>query len=66
MVDSGSMLESIPMASLTGIPVVAIYYRMLPEHVFPAAVDDVVAVYPERALKPRAQRQTGRAHDQMA
>ena len=46
-VDSGSMLESIPMASLTGIPVVTIYYRLLPDHVFPAAVDDVVAVYTE-------------------
>ena len=43
--DSGSMLESIPIASLTGIPVMTVYYRMMPEHVFPAAVDDVVAVY---------------------
>ena len=45
--DSGSMLESIPIASLTGIPVVTVYYRLAPEHVFPAAVDDVVAVYRE-------------------
>lgn len=45
--DSGSMLESIPIASLTGIPVVTIMYRMLPDHSFPAAVDDVEAVYTE-------------------
>jgi epsilon-lactone hydrolase len=45
--DSGSMLESIPIASLTGIPVVTIMYRMMPDHPFPAAVDDVEAVYTE-------------------
>lgn len=45
--DSGSMLESIPIASLTGIPVITVYYRLAPEHVHPAAVDDVVAVYQE-------------------
>jgi acetyl esterase/lipase len=45
MVDSGSLTETIPIAGLTGIPVVTVMYRMAPEHVFPAAVDDALAVY---------------------
>jgi acetyl esterase/lipase len=35
--DSGSMLESIPIAALTGIPVVTVLYRLAPQHKFPAA-----------------------------
>jgi acetyl esterase/lipase len=45
--DSGSYTESIPIASYSGIKVVAVLYRLAPEHAFPAAVDDSVAVYKE-------------------
>ena len=43
--DSGSFTESIPIASYTGITVVAVLYRLAPEYPFPAAVDDSIAVY---------------------
>lgn len=44
-VDSGSLTESIPMAALTQTKTIAVLYRLAPEHPFPAAVDDAVAVY---------------------
>jgi monoterpene epsilon-lactone hydrolase len=52
--DSGSLTESIPIAHLTQTRVVAVLYRLAPEHPFPAAVDDSVAVYKEllRTYKP--------------
>jgi acetyl esterase/lipase len=46
-VDSGSLSETIPIANLTGIKVISVLYRLTPENKFPAAVDDVVAVYKE-------------------
>ena len=45
--DSGSYTESIPIATYTGIKVVAVLYRLSPEVKFPAAVDDSIAVYKE-------------------
>jgi acetyl esterase/lipase len=45
--DSGSYTESIPIAGFTKIKVVAVLYRLAPEHPFPAAVADSVAVYKE-------------------
>jgi acetyl esterase/lipase len=45
--DSGSLIEGIPIASLAQTQVVSVYYRLAPENPFPAAVDDVVAVYKE-------------------
>jgi acetyl esterase/lipase len=43
--DSGSLSETIPIASLTQMKVIAVLYRLAPEHPFPASVDDAVAVY---------------------
>ena len=52
--DSGSWTETIPLANLTRMKVVAVLYRLAPEHPFPAGLDDVVAVYEEllKTYKP--------------
>jgi monoterpene epsilon-lactone hydrolase len=54
--DSGSLIEGIPIAYLAKIKVVSVYYRLAPENPFPAAVDDVVAVYKEllKTYQPRS------------
>jgi monoterpene epsilon-lactone hydrolase len=53
--DSGSLIEGDPICNLTKIKMVSVYYRLAPENPFPAAVDDVVAVYKEllKTYQPR-------------
>jgi acetyl esterase/lipase len=54
--DSGSLIEGVPISNLAKIKVVSVYYRLAPENPFPAAVDDVVAVYKEllKTYKPHS------------
>ena len=54
--DSGSLIEGVPIANLAKLKVISVYYRLAPENPFPAAVDDVVAVYKEllKTYKPRS------------
>ena len=53
--DSGSLIEGDPICNIAKIKVVSVYYRLAPENPFPAAVDDVVAVYKDllKTYEPR-------------
>jgi epsilon-lactone hydrolase len=56
--DGCAMLESVPIASVGGFKVMTVSYRQAPEHVFPAASEDVTAVYRE-VLKKYKPKQVG-------
>lgn len=49
------MIESIPLAALAQVEIVSITYRQAPETTFPAASEDVVAVYRELLKTHRPQ-----------
>jgi acetyl esterase/lipase len=51
-------VESVAIANASGIDVIGVDYREAPEHPFPAAVDDVLAVYRE-LLKTHAPQSIG-------
>ena len=53
--DWGSMIETMPVANLTQTKVVAVLYSLAPEHPFPTAVNEAVAVYKEllKTYKPQ-------------
>jgi epsilon-lactone hydrolase len=56
--DACALLESLPIASIGGFKVVSVNYREAPEATFPAASEDVAAIYRE-LLKTYKARQIG-------
>lgn len=55
---AGALLEAVPVAAVSGLPVVAVDYRMAPEYRHPAALEDIVTVY-RALLKDRSADQVG-------
>jgi acetyl esterase/lipase len=43
--ECGGQLEAVPLAGRGGVKVYAVDYRMSPEHIFPAASEDMEAIY---------------------
>lgn len=55
---AGALIEAVPIAAVTGRTEIAVGYRLAPEHLFPAAVNDVLACY-AALLEERSSRSIG-------
>lgn len=42
---AGALLEAVPVAAVSNIPVIAVEYALAPEQQYPAAIEDVLVVY---------------------